>query len=1700
MPYVNANDMVFDTAEIQEQFPSYDDKSPHDDLIGRASEQYGVDPFWTRAIVKAESNFDSKAESHVGAQGLMQLMPATAKELGVTNSLDPVQNVMGGTQYFAQMLDMFDGDKIKASAAYNAGARNIKKAIKRFGPDWLENLGEITGKHAEETQEYIKKLEKFYGEYSPQQAEQIKRGLITKENLILAEGSPIAGTYVDENKMWFDQEVTADPSEKDKSLDDVLTDVDSGLARALIGGAAMMPVAGVAGLGVMAYGGMEDIPGMPGGAPDEKADSLKAASNMIEMVAGIPMKGLSPAKQEAVQKLMAPMVWIDDKCQVAGDYYLEKGWVSPAGAAAIKTVGQYAAYFGLPYLGKTFIGKLARISGEFEKGLSVLDGKALIDEAVNSSLANPDLVAKLAELDKAAGINKIKKQTKEVVEGQKKKSLELTPKQKETLKTTNEFRTKSGLEPIDESQIIAHKERQAVRRQEIGKEKTSKFREAKGLEKSKTAEEVRGAAAAQSVNSTSKGLIKYDGEWEGVGAQFTTTKDYAGMKKGQTIVIKGEPTPSKLNGAILKRAQEYAKFETDLVAKVKADAPPKTPLARIKEIVADLVPKKLRDETGTIGYDIESISKKALAKLREPQYKGVVTIGELPPPKGAMVKNPSARDVRGMIKESAYKEVRGVINPETGEMFIADAAGVMHKGLAREAGIPWEKIQGDPDYAFTLKNMNQLEHKIAGMKARGLEVPEGLIKAAAKPVKGGAPELSVKGKPVTKESLPDMLKNEDYAILTAENPANKKLSPTENAQRNLALEEYMDAEGIEYHKVKGQYDNKAENSFIVTGITQEQALKLGKRFEQESVITKEGMAFQDGKLLPAKHENLKIDPTIKDNFTVANIGGKEVKFAMDFDWDNPVTVAKKKFSIFDKLREEKGAVGSDITDINKFMKQEAAEQAKLLKERKFAGSINLERQSISEAAKTVERQVFADRGKKPSANNKEQIAKAEKILNKWSKDPKEWIKATDRIKKGKTPTIEEEIAHRMLNADNFELFIEMGKAVEKGDITQLEFDNFHSAMKLQAVDVVDPLASEAGRRLQSYNVEVGKHRANKAILELKENMNDRQFDAFTKVNWDDPAAVKAFIRELPDPKMMDYVYEFWYNSILSGIPTHLVNTISTGLWTMFQVPHKATVASIQKLSSPFTTKQRTAFLNEIGPMLSGYKEGAKRGIGAAKETLIKGRITEFETKWAQEVGSAMNAWQRSPHKALRAAAPYMSIPTKALRAMDVFFNAVAFDGEVASMARRVSNKRGLKGEARSVFENEYRMNPPKEALESAMKQAKYSTFMDDPGFFSQGVIKMRGQIPGGRFVVPFVNTIGNLLKRGVEMTPGIGLVEPLTRKLAGKPGQVASQVMAKQLEGAILTYMLMEKIEAGEITGDVPTDPAAKRAFYRQGKLPWSAKIGDKYRAYRRAEPFNTIIATAAIAHDKITNAKDDATKTDIFLGIVDDMKDNFIDSAYMSGVSRLFFNRYKNDNGNHIKNFANNIIASFVPYSSFLRSMARSYEALDKGDVTLRERERPEGKWYDPFLMQLPEMPKKFPARLNVWGEDIKIEGNMFRQWLPYKYTTASKDPVEIGLEKLNVHPDVPAKKIKHKGEMVTLDDDIYRKYAMGAGARTYEYYSKLMSRPRYMAQIDKAVTNEKQFEKMSKNLHDVWTSNKKKYRKKALKEQLKRNKQRRN
>ncbi|NIP38716.1 MAG: lytic transglycosylase domain-containing protein [Candidatus Dadabacteria bacterium] len=131
---------------------SGDFKTDIDTVIKKSGIKYGVDPLLIKAVIKAESNFDPKAVSPKNAQGMMQLIPATAKDYGVADPFNASQNIEGGVKFLRDLIRFFKGDVDLVLAAYNAGPGTVMKYDNKVPP-------------YPETQNYIKRVKKFYMNY-----------------------------------------------------------------------------------------------------------------------------------------------------------------------------------------------------------------------------------------------------------------------------------------------------------------------------------------------------------------------------------------------------------------------------------------------------------------------------------------------------------------------------------------------------------------------------------------------------------------------------------------------------------------------------------------------------------------------------------------------------------------------------------------------------------------------------------------------------------------------------------------------------------------------------------------------------------------------------------------------------------------------------------------------------------------------------------------------------------------------------------------------------------------------------------------------------------------------------------------------------------------------------------------------------------------------------------------------------------------------------------------------------------------------------------------------------------------------------------------------------------------------------------------------------------------------------------------------
>jgi soluble lytic murein transglycosylase-like protein len=169
----NNNQMVVNPPKVFKIHPVQQTEQRLESVSGRKAEHlyhmfiiqtashYQIDPALIKAIIMAESGYNTKAVSKSGAKGLMQLMPQTAQSLGVEDIFNPLQNITGGVQYFKHLVNRFSGDVKLALAAYNAGSRNVR------------NYNGVPPFKA--THSYIKKVLMYYHIYKNHMGEEVGR-------------------------------------------------------------------------------------------------------------------------------------------------------------------------------------------------------------------------------------------------------------------------------------------------------------------------------------------------------------------------------------------------------------------------------------------------------------------------------------------------------------------------------------------------------------------------------------------------------------------------------------------------------------------------------------------------------------------------------------------------------------------------------------------------------------------------------------------------------------------------------------------------------------------------------------------------------------------------------------------------------------------------------------------------------------------------------------------------------------------------------------------------------------------------------------------------------------------------------------------------------------------------------------------------------------------------------------------------------------------------------------------------------------------------------------------------------------------------------------------------------------------------------------------------------------------------------------
>lgn len=442
-------------------------------------------------------------------------------------------------------------------------------------------------------------------------------------------------------------------------------------------------------------------------------------------------------------------------------------------------------------------------------------------------------------------------------------------------------------------------------------------------------------------------------------------------------------------------------------------------------------------------------------------------------------------------------------------------------------------------------------------------------------------------------------------------------------------------------------------------------------------------------------------------------------------------------------------------------------------------------------------------------------------------------------------------------------------------------------------------------------------------------------------------------------KTRDALTEWFYFSILSGPKTHIRNILGSASAIAMDMSSDIISKRLAKLVGDDKTAEligdtasvihgmKTSFWDALFSAGRAIRHGEGVGEGADKlGDVYRGRTSAISGE----------AFGLSPNNPLS----YILWPVgklaqgsgRLLSAEDRFFSTLISGGEIARRASLKAREEIAQGLTMGMDNSAARIkaliaNPTKDMLAGAAEKAKYLTFRSPPGKFMALSNRLRHEYPTLRFVVPFMNTVGNLMKFGVEYSP----LAPSMKKFRDaikQGGPEAYAAKSKALMGTFLVGLGMDLAFAGQLTGPGPKNSAERKRLTDMGVKPFSLKVGDQMMYLNHVDPGTTPLMLGATIAEAMMNDNGNLITWQDWEEMIS--RAGFasaqvaLDKTALSGISQLVTamddpTRYAQD---YIKRFAGSLV---VP--NFIAHAAQALDPQQRYATTLMEQIQSRIPWY---------------------------------------------------------------------------------------------------------------------------------------------------------
>ena len=455
-------------------------------------------------------------------------------------------------------------------------------------------------------------------------------------------------------------------------------------------------------------------------------------------------------------------------------------------------------------------------------------------------------------------------------------------------------------------------------------------------------------------------------------------------------------------------------------------------------------------------------------------------------------------------------------------------------------------------------------------------------------------------------------------------------------------------------------------------------------------------------------------------------------------------------------------------------------------------------------------------------------------------------------------------------------------------------------------------------------------------------------------------------------KVFDGVHEMWINSMLSGWFTHLKNTAGVTAAIIIDTT-ELSVTAARQLPYGFFGRERDVTFGDVQAQLFGQIMALREASNAAGRAFWLRQDPIMGAEWSQVTGGnplkradAISAgyWEQGgmAGKAINGFGHLVTLgrgPTRMLMAEDAFLKVTTYRGALWEMAFREGRALGKKGEDLSEFLADFVHNPTKEMAEKAKEKAKYVTLQTD----MEGRLKQLQDALSGRarWLVPFFKTPTNAMLWLNERQPFAKWTSKRYKDAMDEGGAAAAQAQTRWAMGSAMMLGVAMEYHSGNITGGISSDANIRKAYERQGILPYHIRIGDTWYNYGVVEPLSTLIGTMVDIMEVAQHPDlDERTQAEIVMAAIGAVGFNLHNKSFMAGPA-MFMDATRNP-GAYSERMIRNYLKSLVPGSAAWNELARASDDLRRLKVDLE----------DHILARLPGFSKTLAPQRDLWGRPI--------------------------------------------------------------------------------------------------------------------------------